>query len=83
MTRQYEVTHPWITFSASRIPRAGARLWSLLGECQSKIDHIAGVPLRPDVAATLHRLYLAKGALATTAIEGCHTTIEMSPIRPQ
>jgi len=52
------------------MPRAGARLWSLLGECQSKIDHIAGIPLRPDVAATLHRLYLAKGALATTAIEG-------------
>ena len=70
MKRQFESSHPWISFSASKIPRAGAKLWSLLGECQSKIDHIAGVPLRPDVAATLHRLYLAKGALATTAIEG-------------
>ena len=42
----------------------------MLGECQSKCEHIAGVPLRPDVAENLHRIYLAKGALATTAIEG-------------
>jgi Fic family protein len=70
MIRTYESTHPWITFSSTRIPRAGARLWSLLGECQSKVEHIAGVPLRPEVATKLHRLYLAKGALATTAIEG-------------
>lgn len=42
----------------------------LLGEAQSKIEHIAGVPLRPDVAKMLHGVYLAKGALATTAIEG-------------
>src|SRR5262249_40671681 len=31
---------------------------------------IAGVPLRPDVARHLHTVYLAKGAHATTAIEG-------------
>ncbi|MCC6419706.1 MAG: Fic family protein [Gemmataceae bacterium] len=42
----------------------------MLGECQSKCEHIAGVPLRPDVAENLHRIYLAKGARATTAIEG-------------
>jgi Fic family protein len=29
-----------------------------------------GVPLRPKVAEELHQLYLAKGVLATTAIEG-------------
>ncbi len=45
-------------------------LWSWLGECQSKCDHIAGVPLPPSVADRLHRLYLAKGILGTTAIEG-------------
>ena len=45
-------------------------MWSLLGECQSKCEHIAGTPLRPEVAKQLHLLYLAKGALATTAIEG-------------
>jgi Fic family protein len=42
----------------------------LLGEAASKCEHIAGAPLRPSVAESLHRLYLAKGALATTAIEG-------------
>ena len=45
-------------------------LWMLLGEAQSKIEHVAGVPLRPDVAKRLHEVYLAKGAHATTAIEG-------------
>lgn len=42
----------------------------LLGEARSKIDHIAGSPLKPEVAAAMHRLYLAKGYQATTAIEG-------------
>ena len=42
----------------------------LLSEAASKIEHIAGVPLQPEVAAKLLELYLAKGALATTAIEG-------------
>jgi Fic family protein len=42
----------------------------LLGECQSKCEHIAGVPLQPDIAEELYKIYLAKGALATTAIEG-------------
>jgi len=41
-----------------------------LGECQSKCEHIAGVPLRPDVAHILHSVYLAKGAWGTTAFEG-------------
>jgi hypothetical protein len=34
----------------------------LLGEASSKCEHIAGVPLQPDVARDLHQLYLAKGA---------------------
>jgi len=42
----------------------------LLGEAASKCEHIAGVPLHPSVAQSLHQLYLAKGALATTAIGG-------------
>lgn len=41
-----------------------------LGECQSKCEHIAGVPLQPETAKELYRVYLAKGVLATTAIEG-------------
>ncbi len=49
---------------------ASPKLWMLLGECQSKCEHIAGVPLRPITAKQLHQLYLAKGVAATTAIEG-------------
>jgi Fic family protein len=41
-----------------------------LGEARSKCDHISGIPLRPSTAEKLHILYLAKGVLATTAIEG-------------
>jgi Fic family protein len=42
----------------------------MLGECQSKCEHLAGVPLDPEVAKKLHNLYLAKGVRGTTAIEG-------------
>lgn len=64
-----ERTHSWITFRLD-LREAGPRLWLLLGEAASKCDHIAGVPLRPSTARMLHQLFLAKGALATTAIEG-------------
>jgi len=67
--KAYERTHPHISFSVD-LRRAQYLLWMLLGEAQSKIEHIAGVPLRPDVAKQLNSVYLAKGALATTAIEG-------------
>lgn len=67
--RTYETTHPWIKFQFDQ-RQISPKLWILLGEAQSKCEHIAGVPLRPATAAELHRLYLAKGALGTTAIEG-------------
>ena len=67
--RTYEKTHPWIKFQLDLRP-AGPKFWMLLGEASSKCEHIAGVPLQPDVARDLHQLYLAKGAQATTAIEG-------------
>ena len=41
-----------------------------MGECQSKCEHLAGVPLRPDIAEKLHQVYLAKGIWGTTSIEG-------------
>jgi Fic family protein len=65
----YLKTHPWITFRAD-LREAPAELWMLLGECQSKCEHISGVPLKPAVAKHLNQVYLAKGSLATTAIEG-------------
>ena len=67
--RPYEESHPWITFQLN-LQEAGYRFWLLLGEAQSKCNHIAGVPLLPAVAEHLHQVFLAKGALATTAIEG-------------
>lgn len=73
--RTYERTHPWLTFTAD-LSRAPAGLWVMLGECQSKCEHISGVPLRPETARRLHRLFLAKGVLATTAIEGNTLTEE-------
>lgn len=67
--REYQRTHPFVSFrlDLTRIP---ADLWVLLGEIQSKVEHVAGVALPPKVQRDLARLYLAKGALATTAIEG-------------
>lgn len=65
----YQESHPWITFQAD-LSKAGAPFWLQLGEARSKMDHIAGVPLQPETAQKMHILYLAKGALATTAIEG-------------
>ena len=67
--RRYESSHPQLTFEVD-VRRVDATLWLLLGEAQSKCDHISGVPLRPAVANHLHRLYLVKGVQATTAIEG-------------
>ncbi len=73
--RTYEKTHPWIKFQVN-LKTASARLWMNLGEASSKCEHIAGVPLRPSVAQELHQLYLAKGVLGTTAIEGNTLTEE-------
>ncbi len=67
--RRYEETHPWISFRVD-LRQAPAELWMLLGEARSKIEHIAGALLNPDVAREMHNVFLAKGVLATTAIEG-------------
>lgn len=69
MPKNYEESHPWLRFTL-RLPQDDARLWLTLGEIASKVQHLSGAPLRPDVAAELHEIYLAKGVLATTAIEG-------------
>jgi Fic family protein len=69
MSHAYPNTHPWIKFALD-LREFPYELWLLLGEISSKCEHLAGTPLRPDVADQLHRLYLAKGVLATSAIEG-------------
>jgi Fic family protein len=67
--KTFETTHPWLKFSI-RLGDIGPEFWLLLGEASSKCEHLARVPLRPETAGKLHQLYLAKGAAATTAIEG-------------
>lgn len=67
--RSYERTHPWLTFALD-LGRLQHTDWLALGEATSMIDRIAEAPLAPAVAEDIHKLYLAKGALATTAIEG-------------
>ncbi len=69
MTRTYETTHPWINFQLD-LREAEIKLWLLLGQAQAGCAHVAGMPLRPDLAQQLMKIYLAKGVLATTAIEG-------------
>ena len=68
--RRYEGTHPWITFQATRANDVLPRHWMLVGEAKSKCQHLAGTPLKPEVASELYTVTLVKGALATTAIEG-------------
>ncbi len=78
--REYLSSHPWLTFELD-LRRAPAELWIMLGECQSKCEHLAAVPLRPDVDRELHTVYLAKGVAATTAIEG--NTLSEAQVRAQ
>jgi Fic family protein len=67
--RTYEKTHPWLKFTLD-LRKADYETWIVLGEIKSKCEHIANVPLMPKTAEKLHAVYLVKGVLATTAIEG-------------
>lgn len=67
--RPFESSHPWIDFRLD-LTRAPVQLWTLLGEAKSKNEHIKRALLKPDIARRLNQIYLVKGALATTAIEG-------------
>lgn len=78
--------HPWITFEVN-LSAMGAQFWMLLGEARSKCNHLCRVPLPKAYADQLHRISLAKGAHATTAIEGntlsedtVRAIVEMQPV---
>lgn len=73
--KTYTKTHKWINFSLD-LRQASYKLWMQLGEAKSKCEHISGVPLMPAIARELYGVYLAKGALATAAIEGNTLTEE-------
>ena len=65
--RTYEETHSWLTFLAD-LRQVPSGLWVMLGECQSKCEHIKDAPILPDTKRELFRLYLAKGVLAQNGI---------------
>ena len=67
--RTYEQTHPWLSFELD-LRGLDYTTWVRLGKATEGIAYIGKVPLTPEAAERLHRLYLAKGILATTAIEG-------------
>lgn len=76
----YQETHSWINFQA-RLTEFSYADWLLLGEAQSKSEHVAHEPLLPQTRDKLHQIYLAKGVLATTAIEGNTLTEEQVRLR--
>lgn len=67
--------YPWINFTVN-LKVLSYQAWIQLGECFSKCEHISRIPLKPSIAAEMHKVYLAKGVLATTAIEGNTLTEE-------
>lgn len=67
--RRYEETHPWLDFTVD-LRQLSTDVWVMLGECQSKCEHIRDAPILPDTARELNQLYLIKGVVATVAIEG-------------
>jgi Fic family protein len=75
MAGTYLKTHPWLKFELD-LRHFDHEVWLHLGEAQSKCEHLSGVPLKPGTAERLHRIYLAKGVLATTAIEGNTLSVE-------
>ena len=73
--RIYEETHKWITFEAD-YKKASYELWTILGECQSKCEHISNVALKPETTKELQLVFLAKGVAGSAAIEGNTLTEE-------
>lgn len=69
MERTYLRTHPWINFRFDPRELKPAD-WMRLGEASAKIRWLSSSILQPEIADELHRIHLARGIHATTAIEG-------------
>lgn len=67
--KRYSETHKHIDFRVD-LRHMTPATWVLLGEARSKSQHVGRSLLSPEAASELLRVYLAKGMLATTAIEG-------------
>jgi len=66
----YEWTHPFINWRFDFLDRMDRQTWLRLGEIQSKCEHLALAPLRPDIRKTMYRVHFLKGVKASAAIEG-------------
>ena len=66
---EYLKTHPWLTFEMD-VRKMPHEAWMQLGEIISKAKHVANAPIDPTHARKMYDIFLAKGAAATTAIEG-------------
>jgi len=70
-SREYLDSHPWLTFNVDRqLERAPSQLWQLVGKVVALAQHLAETPMLPEFAQRMRLVYLVKGAVATTAIEG-------------
>ena len=69
MERHYQKSHPWLEF-VLKLGKFPYRFWLDLGECVGKCDHLQRTAMSGALREDLYRLYLSKGAAATTAIEG-------------
>jgi Fic family protein len=78
-SRAYAEKHDFINYTLD-LSSAPAELWMQLGEATSKIEHVRGALLKPDTAKKLQQLYMIKGAVATTAIEGNTLTEEQAEL---
>ena len=79
-SREYERTHPWITFRFDR-EEIGPRLSGLLGQAVVRWEQAAEAVLPPEARQELDALALVRGARATTAIEG--NTLSEAEVRAQ
>jgi Fic family protein len=67
--KRYLETHAHVDFKVD-LRTTKPSTWVLLGEAKSKCQHVGRALLSPAAASELLQVYLAKGMLATTAIEG-------------
>lgn len=58
------------SFDTDYLMHAPPRVWMVLGEINAKCEHLTGIPLTRQTAEELYKVYLARGVLGTTAIEG-------------
>jgi Fic family protein len=68
-SKTYLESHSHIDFKVD-FRDAPPTTWVLLGEAKSKAQHVARALLSPKAASEMLSVYLTKGILATTAIEG-------------